>query len=183
MKVMTKFVINRNDNYFCYAEKLENKKEKIYRVYFDNEHIMDYSEDIFELTFELDARLTIETFVRKAESTLMYYYYGNEELTKAYEVFKRISYNMHYNKNKKNPAIPAETFVKALTIYNKNILKYKEEELDYLSDYNLIKGLNQNLELEISDSLASSYNHQNDHKNENSYEKGIERTRMPKYDI
>lgn len=182
MKVTKKFIINRDDTHFYYAEKLENKTEKIYRVYFDNNHILSYSEDIFELTYELDPRMTIETFVRKAENALMCHYYGNEELTKAYEVFKRISYNMYYNKNKKNPAIPAQTIVSALTIYNKNILKYKAEELDYTNDYNLVKGLNKNIDVEINDLEKESYQKENQQENKE-YEKGIERTRMPKYDI
>lgn len=183
MKVVTKMVINRDEIHFCYAEKMQDKSEIKYRVYFDNENVEEYGQTVFHDTFTADQKLKIGTFSQMAERELIGFYHEDEKLLKAYEVFRLILSNIKYNKNEENPNIPVHLFVSALTEYNKFSLINKQDYIDYEDDYNLINAIYKSENIKL---VKDSYRFYENVDDKDKYadellEKPIERVRV-KYD-
>lgn len=146
MKVIAKFVVNRNEEEFYYVEKVKDNNGIKYLVYLKNKKILAFNQHNFHGIYGVDEKLSIAKFAYEASLKLIssYNYDGKEK--EAYDRLRKVIEKITTDKNVKNPnlGILKNDLLCGIDIYNDNLKALNDFdyiEIPYLENYELIKGI------------------------------------------
>ena len=143
MKIVSKFIINREDTEFLYVEKFRTHKKSDdmkYVVYSSHHNIHSYSDHIFHSVHSLDEKMSIENFAKKAADGLVTELYDKKKQA-GYHMLTEIYDKVSNDKDKHNPNLKGvkDNLLKGLKIYNEFLLEQDNISIPYEDNYLLLE--------------------------------------------
>lgn len=150
MKVISKFVINRNHIHYFYVEKQLHSNHIEYIVN-DGNNFHTLNSETFQSTFGNDKKMSIISFLEKVSIDI--------STTESTDIALVNVYNQTCNLEEKirqekeyiyNPSLVGygHTFITILNSYNSLVATRKNDEIDYEEEYNRVQNLIKKKELE-----------------------------------
>lgn len=140
MQVVEKAIINRNNMYYLYVEKLLGNFSNIqYRVYYNLKDWEHFSIDDFYSTYGDDEQITLYEFTSDAETDILTTNEYQDSYCSLISDLEILNKNLKSG-NKRNPSLWGykATFLTTMDNYNNAILNKKynvnDEEHDYEKD-------------------------------------------------
>lgn len=162
MKVIAKFIINRNEEEFYYVEKVKDNNSIKYLIYLKNKKILVFNQHNFHGIYGVDEKLSITNFAYQASLKLIsgYNYDGKER--EGYDKLRKVIEKVTNDKNIKNPnlGVLKADLLQGIDIYNDNLKtlnNFDYVEIPYIENYELIKEVERkttNLEMEKISSIT-----------------------------
>ncbi len=188
MKVISKFIINRNDEEYYYAEKIKDNNGIKYLVYLKSKKILAFNQHNFHDIYGVDEKLSISNFAYQASLKLISGYTYNENQKEGYDRLRKVLEKTTQDKNPKNPnlGINKTDLLNGIDIYNNELVSLNSLEyvdIPYIENYNLIMSLKKESE-EVAIPIAQKTNDINREyePNREIYHEEKELVRNRKYD-
>jgi len=177
MKVMTKFILNRNDQEHYYVEKFDSGN--LYHLYLKNKNFLVLNDHNFQAIYGNDQKYSIEDFLSFAILSLVDYL-SDDKYRECYDNFYRIYNKIVSSKVKSVPEMGnlITLFLKTMDIYNELSFDFEKVEVPYDENYETIfNSKNKDEENREYVSSITSLNQEYSDLYEPTYHKEVVRTR------
>lgn len=142
MKVISKFILNRDDKQFWYVEKAKLSKKSNRTRYFVHstpKSVIEYSDHNFHSTYCLDEKISVARFTKKAINNLLTELYDNENEL-GYNLLMDVHRRVSKDSNQLNPNLKKvkPNLLNGISIYNNALNDLDVIEIPYEENYRLV---------------------------------------------
>lgn len=139
MKVISKFILNRNNTQFFYVEKKEKARRIKYFVHLSPENILEYNDHNFHNIHSIDEKISINMFAKHASDNLLSEIYdSNSEY--GYNLLRDVYERTNSDSDRLNPNIKRvkKSLLHGIKIYNDVIQDIEVLDIPYQENFDLV---------------------------------------------
>ena len=192
MKVMSKFIIDRNETEYYYVEKIKDSDGIKYLVYMKNRKVVVFNQHNFHNIYGMDEQLSVSKFACQASLRLIEGYNYDVVQKEGYNRLQKVLSNILQDRNLKNPSLGLfkNDLLESIDAYNATLSNYDDENsfyIPYIENYELIMKNKESARQPYSNAKTNTLNGEKIHESLNLAEPSVGSregyVRDRKYDI